>query len=280
MNEPRTISFAKMSGSGNDFVAFDNRRKRIKGDIGQFARWICARRIGVGADGVLLIEKDRECDFLMRYLNADGSEVEMCGNGGRCVAFFAYVKGIAGKEMRFRSSDGIHEARVLRNSVKLKMREPVKMDLEIPLLLSGRELSASFVNTGVPHVVVLVEDVEKVDVVELGREIRYLPRFQPGGTNADFAQVASGDVKVRTYERGVEDETLACGTGCVAAALVLNLKRGLSSPVSCLTAGGEVLTVRFKKRGNSFRDLFLEGGAAIIFEGKLPLANAFSGGNG
>jgi diaminopimelate epimerase len=270
-----------MSGSGNDFAVFDNRNRRIKGDLGEFVRQVCKRRVGIGADGVLLIERDSDCDFFMRYLNADGSEVEMCGNGGRCAALFAHSKGIAGPQMRFRSNDGIHEARVEGDSVKLRMREPVRVDLEVPLVLTGRELSASFANTGVPHVVVLVEDVEKVDVVELGREIRYLPAFQPEGTNVDFAQTAANRrIKVRTYERGVEDETLACGTGCVAAALVVSFKRGLSSPIDCITAGGEVLGVRFRRRGNAVSQIFLEGRAVAVYEGKLTLPNSFAGGNG
>lgn len=273
MKKGRAISFAKMSGSGNDFVVFDNRNGKLNKDLSEFAQSVCKRRVGVGADGMILIEKDNECDFLMRYLNADGSEVEMCGNGGRCAALFAHMKEIAGPKMRFRSKDGMHTASINKGSVKLKISDPVAMDLEVPLDLAGRELSASFVNTGVPHVVVAVEDVEKVDVLELGREIRYLPKFQPDGTNVDFVQVLSrGGLKVRTYERGVEDETLACGTGCVAAALVVGMKKGLKSPVHCVTAGGEVLKVHFRQDGQSSTNVFLEGGAVLVFEGKLPIS--------
>jgi diaminopimelate epimerase len=277
----KKISFMKMSGSGNDFVVFDSRNRRMKGDLRDFVRQVCRRKVGVGADGVLLIERDRDYDFFMRYYNADGSEAEMCGNGGRCAALFAYTRGIAGKRMSFRSDDGVHEAVIDRDTVSLRMKEPVQVDLEVPLVLSGRELSASFVNSGVPHVVILVEDVEKIDVLELGREIRYLPSFQPEGTNADFAQ-ARGDnsIRVRTYERGVEDETLACGTGCVAAALVMALKRGFASPVACSTAGGEVLNVRFERKGNALSRIFLEGSAVVVYEGKLPVPDSSSGGSG
>jgi diaminopimelate epimerase len=281
VKKARKISFVKMSGSGNDFVVFDNRTKKIGENVGEFVRHVCTRKVGVGADGVLLIERDRDSDFFMRYINADGSEAEMCGNGGRCAALFALAKGIAGRKMRFRSDDGMHEAAVLGDSVRLRMREPVQVDLEVPLILSGRELSASFVNTGVPHVVILVEDVEKIDVLELGREIRHLPRFQPQGTNADFAQ-ARGDesIQVRTYERGVECETLACGTGCVAAALVTALKRGFTSPIACLTAGGEVLKVWFERKGDTLSRIFLEGSAVFVYEGKLPAPDSSSGGSG
>ena len=273
MKKARTIAFAKMSGSGNDFVVFDNRRGKLGEDLSEFARSVCERKIGVGADGMILIEKDDECDFLMRYLNADGSEAEMCGNGGRCAALFAHMKEIAGPKMMFRSKDGMHTASVNKGSVKLKMSDPVQMNLEVPLELAGRELSASFVNTGVPHVVVAVEDVKKIDVLELGKEIRYLPKFQPDGTNVDFVQVLPrGRLKVRTYERGVEDETLACGTGCVAVALVVGIRKGLKSPVHCVTAGGEVLKVHFRRDGESTTNVFLEGGAALVFEGKLPIS--------
>lgn len=274
MKKALTISFAKMSGSGNDFVVFDNRTKKLKGELDEFARRVCTRRLGIGADGMILIERDDECDFSMRYLNADGSEVDMCGNGGRCAALFASVKNIAERDMRFRSKDGIHRASVTRESVKLKMMDPTQLDLEIPLELDDRELSASYVNTGVPHVVVAVEDVEKVDVLGLGKEIRYLPKFQPEGTNVDFVQVLRhGGVRVRTYERGVEDETLACGTGCVAAALVMSIRRGLASPVECLTAGGEVLKVHFYRRDDLVSNVYLEGGALLVFEGRFPVPN-------
>ena len=275
MKKTRTISFAKMSGSGNDFVVFDNRNGKLNKDLSEFAQSVCKRRVGIGADGMILIEKDDECDFLMRYFNADGSEAEMCGNGGRCVALYAHVKEIAGRKMRFRSKDGIHAASVNKDAVKLKMSDPAQMDLEVPLELTGREVSASYVHTGVPHVVVAVEDVKKIDMLELGKEIRYLPKFQPDGTNVDFVQVLPrGRLKVRTYERGVEDETLACGTGCVAVALVEGIKKGLRSPVHCATAGGEVLKVHFRRDGESITNVFLDGAAVLVFEGKLPASLA------
>ncbi len=273
MKKVETIGFAKMSGSGNDFVVFDNRRRLIGGDVGEFSRRVCERRLGVGADGLILIEKDRESDFRMTYFNADGSRAEMCGNGGRCAALFACVKGIAANEMSFRTDDGVHSARVKKSTVKLGMREPRGLDLDLRLDLRERELAAAFLDTGVPHVVVAVDDVEKVDVLGLGKEIRYLPRFQPEGANADFAQLlGDGRIKVRTYERGVEDETLSCGTGCVAAAVVMGVRRGLSSPAMCLTAGGERLKVYFRKKERSVTGVFLEGGASIVYEGRLALS--------
>jgi diaminopimelate epimerase len=273
MTMAKTIAFAKMSGSGNDFIVFDTRTRKVKGDLAEFARNVCRRRVGIGADGIILIEKDDDCDFFMRYLNADGSEADMCGNGGRCAALFARMKEIAGAEMRFRTRDGVHEASIVEDSVKLRMRDPGELNLEMPLGLAGREVSASYVNTGVPHVVVAVEDVDKIDVLALGKEIRFLPKFQPSGTNADFVQVLShGWIKVRTYERGVEDETLACGTGCVAAAVVTSIRRNLYSPIHCLTSGGEVLNVHFNKKDDLLSDIYLEGGAELIFEGKLPVS--------
>jgi diaminopimelate epimerase len=268
-----TIAFAKMSGSGNDFVVFDNRRHRIAGDIGGFARRVCERRLGVGADGLILLDKDRESDFRMAYYNRDGSRAEMCGNGGRCVALFACARGIAGNRMRFRTDDGVHSALVKTDGVKLEMMEPRGLDLDVRLGLKERELTAAFIDTGVPHVVVAVDDAEKVDVLGLGREIRNLPGFQPEGANADFAQLlGDGRVKVRTYERGVEGETLSCGTGCVAAAVVMGLRRSVSSPVTCVTASGETLKVYYRKKSQSIEGVFLEGGASIVYEGRLPLS--------
>jgi len=266
-----------MSGGGNDFIVFDNRNGKLVGAIGRlplsdFVKEICRRRISIGADGVLLLERDKELDFAMRYFNADGGEVEMCGNGGRCIALFAHQKKITREEMRFRSMNDIHSARVDNNRVKLQMAKPKEIKLEFPLSVMKKELTVNFINTGVPHIVLFSEYVEKMNIVELGREIRSHPRFQPHGTNVNFVQVINKkEIRVRTYERGVEDETFACGTGCTAGTLVSHLTRGMTSPVICHTQGGEDLLIHYRIKEGFPTDIFLEGDVKIVFEGTLSL---------
>jgi diaminopimelate epimerase len=265
------MRFYKLSGSGNDFVLFDNRDLALKGDLRDLVARVCARRTGVGADGVLLLEPAQGADFRMRYLNADGGEVEFCGNGGRCSAFMAFRLGLAKEIMSFLAGDGLHRAEVRGERVKLGMSDPKDISLGFLLEVEGKGYAASFADTGVPHLVIQVGDVEAVDVVGLGRAIRHHHRYQPRGTNADFVEVVDRHrLKVRTYERGVEDETLACGTGCTAAALVAVLRGLAESPVECLTQGGEVLTVHLKTQGDRAGDVFLEGEVKLVFQGEWP----------
>lgn len=260
------IDFFKMTGSGNDFVVINNLSGELKAeDLPELARKICRRGLSLGADGLILIEPSYRADFYFRYLNADGSYAEMCGNGGRCVARFAYLKGIAGPKMSFDTLAGIITAEVIGPRVKLKMTPPTDLKIDYPLDVSGKTLTVSSINTGVPHVVVFVDDVEAVDVEGLGREIRYHPHYQPAGTNADFVQVVGpSKIIMRTYERGVEGETLACGTGACASALV-TAEKGLADwPISVQTRGGEILTIHYEEG-----DIFLEGEARVICEGIL-----------
>lgn len=264
------IEFAKMSGSGNDFIVLDNRDGKFNSNIREFVKKICQRRISVGADGVLLLEKSETSDFRMRYLNSDGGEVEMCGNGGRCIAYFAHAKGICGKEMTFEANDGIHHAFVSENNVRLKMKDPQDLLLSMELPLTNKVLSGNFINSGVPHVVIFVTAIDDVDVVSIGREIRYHPKFAPSGTNVDFVEIQDEHhLKIRTYERGVEQETLACGTGSTASSIVAHYVRGLLSPVECLTRGGETLTIYFDIEKNNISNVYLEGKVSIVFEGRL-----------
>ncbi len=267
------LSFSKFSGSGNDFVIIDDREGAAEGlglPLPELVRRLCRRRFSVGADGLILIARDPEVDFAWRFFNADGSEVEMCGNGGRCAARFAYLKGIAGPRMAFRTLAGVMRAEVLEGErVKLEVGRPRDIELDFELAVVGRLLKASRLNTGVPHVVVEVEDLEGCDVVGLGRAIRYHERFAPAGTNANFIVPAAGGLDIRTYERGVEDETLACGTGSIAAALTCALKGLTASPVPVRTRGGELLQIHFMREGEGFKDVFLEGAAAHVFDGLL-----------
>jgi diaminopimelate epimerase len=267
------ISFTKMSGTGNDFIIMDHRRPFVPvGEQPELARRICRRRFSVGADGLILIEGSDTADFSWRFYNADGSVAEMCGNGARCAARFACLNKIAGPKMTFETLAGIIEAEVLQESddVRLRMTSPFDFRLDLKLILDGGERDVFFVNTGVPHAVVFVDD-DEIPVKEWGREVRFHPLFQPAGTNANFVRfLKNGALQVRTYERGVEDETMACGTGAVASALIAAALGKTASPVSCITSGGEPLTVLFDlKKGLGAENVFLQGPARIIYEGKL-----------
>ena len=265
------IPFSKMSGSGNDFIIIDDRKGVFDGkNLSAFAQKICERRVSVGADGCILIQEAEKADFKWRFFNADGSEAEMCGNGGRCAARFAFLKGFAGKEISFETLSGVIKAEIIEDRVKLAMGLPKNISLGETLLIKEEKHVVHFINTGVPHVVKFVNDVEDCEVVQLGSQIRCHDHYQPAGTNADFVTVQDrSHMKVRTYERGVEDETLACGTGAVASALIANLKGLITSPAAVTTQGGGVLTVHFQYQNSGFTEVFLEGDARIIYEGQL-----------
>jgi len=265
------IPFMKMSGSGNDFILIDHRKPFLdQGLLKAFIRSVCRRRISVGADGLILIERSERADFKCRFYNADGSEAEMCGNGGRCAPRFASLKGIAGSSLTFETLAGILSAQVNGKRVKLEMTKPHDLRLDESIPIEGQEVILSKINTGVPHAVYFLEDLEDVDVFRMGREIRFHPHFAPSGANVNFVQVEnSSQLSIRTYERGVEDETLACGTGAVASALIAAFKGWVKSPVSIRTRGGEVLQVYFEIEGMQVKQTFLEGDVHIIYEGEM-----------
>ena len=265
------IPFSKMSGCGNDFILIDNRRKNLDPDrLGDFVLRVCAPKISVGADGVILIEESPKADFRWRFFNSDGSEAEMCGNGGRCAARFAVLKGIAPEKLSFETLAGIIEAEVSGRRVKLQMVKPFGLKLDFAVQIDGSSHSLHFINTGVPHAVHFVPEASQVNVKDLGKKIRSHAHFQPAGTNANFVQVSDRkSIKVRTYERGVEDETLACGTGAVASALISGAKGYVDSPVAVETSGGEILNVHFQKKEDGFDRVFLEGDTRLVYEGDL-----------
>jgi diaminopimelate epimerase len=260
-----------MTGAGNDFIVIDDRGNQIGDDARELAKQLCRRRVSVGADGLILIVPSARGDFRMRYFNADGSEAEMCGNGGRCVARFAFEKGIAGRVMSFESSSGLHEAQILEDGdVRLKMAEPRAMILNDRVVVGGEARRLHRINTGVPHAVCEVDGLDDFPVVEIGRLVRQHPDFMPEGTNADFIEVLDrNNVALRTYERGVEDETLACGTGAVAAALVSAALGRTKPPVAVHTRGGDTLTVGFYMSDIGFCNVTLSGNADIVYEGTL-----------
>lgn len=265
------IPFMKMSGSGNDFILIDHREPLLKKDrVKDFVRKVCRRRVSVGADGLILIERSPKADFKWRFYNADGSEAEMCGNGGRCAARFAYLKGIAGPSLKFETLAGILSARVNGKKVNLEMTQPFGLKLDQAIMIDSMEQIISSINTGVPHAIIFVEDLEGMDIVRMGRAIRNHSFFSPAGTNADFVRVKKdSQLSIRTYERGVEDETLACGTGAVASALIAAFKGFVKSPVSIETKGGEVLTVSFEIEAKEVKKVFFEGDVSIVYEAEM-----------
>lgn len=265
------MEFWKLNGSGNDFIILDNREGGIKEqEYVPFVRAICRRKESLGADGVIFVEGHETCDFQWRFFNSDGSEAEMCGNGSRCVARYAYLKGIAGPEMVFWTKAGPVKARVMDRRVKVLMPRPSNLKMGLSIIKDGREWTLDFINTGVPHVVLLVEDIENTPVRELGRFIRYHNLFQPQGTNVNFVSLTGENViKVRTYERGVEDETLACGTGSVASSLIAFLRGAVKPPVYVHTRGGEVLKIYFEEKKEDFSEVYLEGDTTLVCKGVL-----------
>jgi diaminopimelate epimerase len=266
-----TITFYKMSGSGNDFILIDNRSGALDEDnLSPFVASVCRRKHSVGADGMILLEDSDRADFKWRFFNADGGEVEMCGNGGRCAARLAFLKGIAGASLTFETQAGIIQAEVTGERVKLEMPIPTLPEIDYSLDVEGEALIVSSITVGVPHVVTWVTDPETTRVFELGRAIRYHERYAPAGTNANFVkQLNNGAFAIRTYERGVEDETLACGTGSVATALIAATKGMTTSPAELQTQGGETLNIYFEQSEDGFKNVFLEGDARLIYEGKL-----------
>ena len=265
------IEFYKMSGSGNDFIIVDNRDRIVdETDLLNFIIKVCRRKMSVGADGFILVENTEGADFKWRFFNSDGSVAEMCGNGARCVARFAYLNGIAGSEMSFETGAGIVEAQVAGESVKIKMTDPSDLKTDYTLELKDRSISVSSINTGVPHVVMVTDTLDDVEVVKMGREIRFHDMFAPGGTNVNFiCPIKDDTIGVRTYERGVEDETLACGTGSVAGALIMARKMKIDAPIHVLTRSGVNLKIYYKEKDATYQDIYLEGDARVIYRAKL-----------
>jgi diaminopimelate epimerase len=266
------LRFTKMNGAGNDFVMLDNRLGDLQLAADQISR-ICDRHRGVGADGVLILERAANgADFRMRYYNADGGEAEMCGNGARC--FARYASRVAGpmNELSFETPAGVIGAELQGDLVRLQMSEPKEMRLGITIPLPDQELTAHFVNSGVPHVVVPVDDLEKAEVRRLGAAVRRHELFAPKGTNANFLQERGPrQIAIRTYERGVEGETLACGTGVVASALIFSAVKNVEGPIDVLVRGGNELQVGFEKAGSEFKNVTLTGPADFVFDGTIDI---------
>jgi diaminopimelate epimerase len=268
-----SLPFVKMSGAGNDFVVIDNRARRYDLSTDQIAR-LCDRHFGVGADGLLAVEPapDTGSDFRMRYYNADGGEAEMCGNGARCFARFvqSMPRADAG-QVRFLTPAGLIRGEYIGSEVRVNLTAPTEAKLHQRADFGWGEIEYHFMNTGVPHVVLFVEKIDELEIIAPGRAIRRSPIF-PRGTNVNFTQVVDqGNLIVRTYERGVEDETLACGTGVTAAALIAHRVRGLPLPLRVKVRGGDVLTIGAALEGEAFRGVTLSGPAVEVFSGEIRL---------
>lgn len=268
-----TLHFQKMNGAGNDFVVLDNRDRSLALGGTEIAR-LCDRHRGVGADGLLLVEPpEGDTDFRMRYYNADGREAEMCGNGARCFARFVNkLSPVTDGKVRFETPAGVISATLTGDQVSLGMSQPGPFAGGVELEAAGHNLTVYSINTGVPHAVVLVDDLPGTDVRALGAALRHHPHFQPRGTNVNFvSQPGPQDLVIRTYERGVEDETLACGTGVVACALTIARLTGTDAPIRVLVKGGDTLQVDFQREGDGFTGVILTGPADFVFEGEITV---------
>lgn len=273
------LHFTKMNGAGNDFVMLDNRDQQLNLTATQIAA-LCDRHRGIGADGLICVEPPQgEGDFRMRYYNADGGEAEMCGNGARCFGRFVnHLHQGSLQRVRFETMAGIIEAELIGVEVRLQMSQPHSLRLNEKLHANGTDLLVHSLNTGVPHAVVLVQDLAAVPVRPLGSALRHHEAFAPKGSNANFMAVRGpSQIAIRTYERGVEDETLACGTGMVASALIHHELSGDPSPIAVEVAGGDTLRVGFEPLGpGEYRKVTLLGPADITFSGSIRLPESLA----
>jgi len=266
------MSFTKMVASGNDFLIIDQRPKAKDQRLFILAKKMCDRKYGAGADGLLILEKSKKADVKMRIFNADGSEAEMCGNGARCAALYRVIEPKSQRvkaKIKIETKAGIIEAEIGGDRVRIKLTDPKNIKLGIPLKVKNRQVKVNFINTGVPHAVIFVEGVDKIAVEDIGREIRHHKKFMPAGTNVNFVEILNDDsIKVRTYERGVEDETLACGTGSVASALLYALRyTPKAGRINVFTRSGEKLKVYFDFSGGAATNVWLEGSAKKVYGG-------------
>jgi diaminopimelate epimerase len=266
-----------MVASGNDFVLLDNRKVKLNNHpakLADLSRNICQRKTGIGADGLLFLEKSKKEDIRMRIFNADGSEAEMCGNGARCVAVYLAGDGkIRKKGLTYETVAGQIQAQVQKDTAKIKMTYPKDIKFDIPVDIEPRALRVDYIDTGVPHAIVFVEGLNVIDVRSIGRLIRYHRKFSPRGTNVNFVEVIKGNlIKVRTYERGVENETLACGTGAAASAIItylkFNQKKKTDFKMRVMTLSTDVLSVYFDYKDEKINNVWLEGKATTIYKGE------------
>lgn len=282
----RTISFIKMSGAGNDFIMIKS------DDLKDFImnksaiEKLCDRHNGIGADGLIIMSISNSYDFEMNYFNADGSGGSLCGNGARCAMLFAKKNNwIKSSITRFISDNAEYSGEIISDElIKFNLASPTGLKLNFKVKAGNQLITAHYINTGSPHIIIFIDDIltgknpfehftniNDIPVISLGREIRFLPEFSPGGVNVNFVQLEGNTVKIRTYERGVEDETLACGTGSVASAIVANLLKNISLPVTLITRGNDKLLVTFDRQNQNFINVSLTGPVREIFTGSIQI---------
>jgi diaminopimelate epimerase len=259
------MEFAKIVGSGNDFIVIDNRENIIK-KVNKIAKKLCDRRFGIGADGLLLLEKSKRVDFKMRIFNPDGSEAEMCGNGLRCILRYIYENSLSDrKKLEIETKAGILDGEIKGKKIKIRIKLIGEPNLNIKIPVDRKIITGNYINTGVPHTVIFVNNIENVNIEEIGPKIRYNKIFGEKGTNVDWVKIVKdGFIKIRTYERGVEGETLSCGTGVVASAIITFLNKGMKSPINVITRCGEILKVYFDRK---LENIYLEGKTLYSFKG-------------
>lgn len=262
-----------MSGHQNDFIVIDNTDKRLFLEWQKHASIWCHRRLSVGADGLLIIEPSKRADVRLRIFNSDGSEAEMCGNGARCAAVFASARNIADSPMTLETRAGIIKASVSGNNASIQLTDPQLEKGEITLDVDGETLILYHINTGVPHAVLFVKDLWNIsdeDIRRKGRCIRFHRIFEPEGTNVDFVEIEGpGNIHVRTYERGVEGETMACGTGASASALITHLYKGGGKPPFTVKVPGGTLKIDFNETDSRVKDVWLAGEVTWAYKGEL-----------
>lgn len=265
---PEKIPFSKMSASANDFIVLDNRSGHFSEIAGELAKRLCARRYSVGADGLILVENSNKASIRARFFNPDGNEFNTCGNGGRCAARFALQSVITGRKMHIETNAGVVDAEVIGNSVKLRFVSPSRVQLNKTFLLKGRQISGHFVRLGDPHFVLYAKNLRQQNIVPVARQLRYHEAFGPEGTNVHFIEpVSRSHIGIRSYERGVEDETLACGSGCVSAALATISSEQAESPITFEPQSGIPVIVHV--HGPAHHEIYLEGDARLICRGEL-----------
>ena len=267
------FDFVKMSGAGNDFILGDNRDDRTAFTREQVAK-LCHRQFGIGADGLMLLVPctSGKAAWAWQFWNSDGSDAEMCGNGARCFARYLQRVAGVGAATTFETAAGVITATFHGERVTVNLTAPHRLRLGDKVTTSAGELAVHSLNTGVPHAVVYVPDADRAMVQQLGHELRFHAHFQPRGTNVNFVQLKGPNfIRVRTYERGVEGETLACGTGVTACALVSSQVHGFTSPVRVQVQGGDELEVTFTEQDGQFANVQLNGPASFVFEGHIQL---------
>ncbi len=283
----KKYSFVKMNGAGNDFVVFNKNAVTDLQFSPPFIKKLCDRRFGIGADGVITVGKSETHDFEMEYFNADGTTGTLCGNGARCAIQFAALFGISkNKSVKFLSNGSLYSGNILEDDlIRFNLNDPNSLKENFSLPVLGTEIKASFINTGSPHVVLFINDLHLKEsrkagqfeslndfpVYSVGKEVRYSNKFAPEGANVNFLEIKNSLVHIRTYERGVEDETLACGTGAVASAIITFLQKQIPPPIVLQTRGGDKLLVDFSVEGALIKNVSLTGPAKINFSGEVTL---------